>query len=381
MQEFLDALQKSIEQKTFVKLMLSNPLTKGDLKSVEVRLVKIQETFKLQFVSHYKTKDDTQNFEWLHAKTILENQLLKQWKQAALFTTNGNYQLLGNGKGNFKLITQKATHNNAPTTDHDRKKEQLIHPGEPWLQTLGISSASGMVYKEAQDKFRQINRYVEIIGHHLDTQLFHAGAKVRIIDVGAGKGYLTFALYAFLKQRGYIPEITGVELRPGLVESGNQLAAQMNFDQLNFIAADIRNYADQPFDMVIALHACDTATDEAIAFGIRNQTKMIVVAPCCQKQVRKQMQPKGAMAVHLKHGLVLEREAALLTDSLRAMIMEWKGYKTKVIEFIESEHTPKNLMITGVKSQPQPNMIEAIQQLKSLYGLNQHFLEKLLDPE
>lgn len=379
MLEFLNTLQDSVEQKNFVKLVMSNPVVKGDLRSVVVRMVKVRDSLKFQFVSHFKTKDDTQNFEWPQAKILLEKQLEHDWKQAVLFTTAGNYQLLNSGKGKFKIITQKATHTNVPVSEHDRKKEQLIHPAEPWLHTLGISSAAGMVYKDAQDKFRQINRYVEIIGHHLDDHLFKAQEQVHIIDVGAGKGYLTFALYAFLKQKGFIPNIIGVELRPALVESGNKLAKEMGFENLHFIAADISNYANQPFDIVIALHACDTATDEAIAFGIRNQASMIVVAPCCQKQVRKQLEPKGALAIHLKHGLILEREAALLTDSLRAMILEWKGYKTRIIEFIESEHTPKNLMITGIKNQPQPKMAEAIEALKSMYGLKQHFLEKLLE--
>jgi hypothetical protein len=202
--------------------------------------------------------------------------------------------------------------------------------------------------------------------------------------MGSGKGYLTFALYDYLvNQLKLNPTIIGVEYRKELVEKCNSIASESGFKKLTFNEGSIENADFPPADILIALHACDTATDEAIFRGIRSNAKVIVCAPCCHKQVRKEMQPENEISEITKHGILEERLAEILTDSIRSLILEAYGYKTKVFEFISTDHTPKNILIVGVKENNTPTPIESflvqIQKLKTLFGLKFHFLEKLME--
>jgi hypothetical protein len=197
--------------------------------------------------------------------------------------------------------------------------------------------------------------------------------------MGSGKGYLTFALYDYLNQQLQLDtQITGIELRPPLVQATNELARRIDYQQLHFEAMDIMDYPADQIDMLIALHACDIATDIAIAKGIQSQAEIIVVAPCCHKQVRKSMNPAGIMGDMLKHGILLERQAELLTDTIRSLLMEAHGYQTKVFEFISTEHTPKNMMIVGMKGKPNMEAMETVNALKKQFGVSSHYLETLL---
>jgi hypothetical protein len=209
---------------------------------------------------------------------------------------------------------------------------------------------------------------------------------LQIVDMGSGKGYLTFALYDLL-QRHLEQKVSllGVELRPELCDFCNEQARSLGWQEgLRFEAMDILNYNEGDIDVLIALHACDTATDIAIAQGIRNGADLIVVAPCCHKQIRKAMKPKGPWAEILKQGILLERQAELLTDALRALLLQREGYKTKVFEFISASDTPKNIMIAAIKTKQALSSEELaalnkdIEMLKSDFGIPEHYLEKLL---
>lgn len=231
-----------------------------------------------------------------------------------------------------------------------------------------------------QDKYRQINKYVELVDAMLGDDDF--SAPFRVADMGSGKGYLTFGLYDHLvNNRKIEAQITGVEMRKELVETCNRIARGADFTHLQFIHSNINDFDVAGYKMLIALHACDTATDDAIFQGIVAGAKFIVVAPCCQKQVRKSMQPPDNLKPILRHGIFAERQAELITDALRALILEKYGYQTKVFEFISTEHTPKNLMIFGVKSDKivDKNRISSqIHEIKSFYGVENHYLEDLL---
>ncbi|MEZ4891850.1 MAG: SAM-dependent methyltransferase [Saprospiraceae bacterium] len=255
----------------------------------------------------------------------------------------------------------------------------LLRPGYIiWAST----NSKGEVLAKSQDKWRQINKYLEII-QNLNAQTPLPKEPI-IADMGSGKGYLTFALYDYLfNQLGLKPQITGIELRKELVKTCNKAAENSGFDGLHFEALNISDYHPPRLDMLIALHACDIATDMALAGGIFANANMIIAAPCCHKQIRKEMSTQNELAPVLRHGILEERQAELITDGIRALLLESEGYQTKVFEFVSTEHTAKNVMITAVKSgkaadKRRQKSLEQIQGIKSGFGIKEHYLENLL---
>jgi SAM-dependent methyltransferase len=246
---------------------------------------------------------------------------------------------------------------------------------------LGLVTAEGLVKKDMQDKYKQINRYVEIIeGIIKDIKL---PDNFTVADMGSGKGYLTFALYDYLHNKlNKQATVTGIELRKELVDKCNGIAAKSGFTDLHFKEGSIEASSLPSVDMLIALHACDTATDEAIYKGIQADASVIICAPCCHKQIRKQMDPDNALQSITKHGILLERQAEMVTDAIRALILEAFGYKTKVFDFISTEHTPKNVLIVGTKRMNEKNEkeknLEKVTALKAMFNIEQHYLEKLM---
>ena len=378
-----ERLSESLENNTLIKLTLSNKRTKGeDLNNVFVKPVVIKNETLLSFVYRHTTKDVTKNFGIEEAAEEIARLLTDQFFNADLFTSESDFSLLSNKKGNSKLLKKPASSTEIPLFSHDKIKRRFIQPeGNIYLRDLGVLTAEFKVRADMQDKFKQINKYVEIIDGILKNA--EKSETLSVVDMGSGKGYLTFALYDYLKKNmsGNI-RVTGVEFRPDLVEKCNKIAADAGFEDLNFIEGTIEKANLPDFNMLIALHACDTATDEAIYRGIEAKAPVIVCAPCCHKQIRKQMKPENILKEITRHGILEERQAEMLTDTLRAMIMEAYGYKTRVFEFIATEHTPKNVLIAGTSKNPQAKpdqeVMERIRQLKAQFGIEQHHLEKLL---
>lgn len=378
--QFLNHLTAAFADGTLSKLTLSKPRPgMGDWQNIYARLVEIKGQRVLTCTLRYTTRDETQNVHPDAVSAQVEAWLERAFRNADLFTTTAQYSLQQSKKGKASLLKRPHKGEAPRSLAHDHVKQRpLAQATGQWLQDLGIAGQDGNILQQGQRKFKQINKYIELVGHLLKANPLPAGA--RIVDMGSGKGYLTFALYDYLCHAEQLPvRMTGVELRPGLVDQCNAIAQKYAFDDLTFIAEDIHQYTpDGGIDMLIALHACDTATDEAIAKGIRAQADIIVVAPCCHKQVRRDMHPPDALLPALKHGILLERQAELLTDALRALYLERHGYRTKVFEFIGTEHTPKNVMITAVKDTPRPSAQAEIDALKATYGLARHYLEELL---
>ena len=217
-------------------------------------------------------------------------------------------------------------------------------------------------------KFRQINKFVELLSHLTDEANLPSDRPFRMVDMGCGKGYLTFAASAFFGSRA---AVEGVEIRPGLVDLCNGIVAKGNISNLRFLAGTIEDTPLENVDVLIALHACDTATDDAIAKGIAAEARLIVVSPCCQKELRPQLNAPPVLSEALKHGIFQERQAEFVTDALRAQLLEWAGYRTKVFEFISTEHTAKNLMISAIKIRPRgdPNATQKLQEFARFYGI------------
>jgi hypothetical protein len=376
-------LSDSIAAQQFIKLTLSDRRDKSNnLKNVFVKPVMLKSVYMLSFVYRHPTKDITKNYEVQEGIALLRDMLDKGFYKADLFTTANELHLTitKNGKS---ILTQKAgTTQQAPVVEHDKTKKRYVKPeNNIYLRELGITTTEGHVKGDKQDKFRQINKYVEIVEGIVNSSAlppdFH------IADMGSGKGYLTFALYDYLTNALNLkPQVTGIEVRKELVEKCNDIATKAGFSNLHFVTGSIESAELPAVDMLIALHACDIATDQAIYRGIKAGAKVIICAPCCHKQIRKLINPVNDLKAITKYGILEERQAEILTDTIRALVLEAFGYKTKVFEFISTEHTPKNLLIVGVKTGTEiaanGAILEKIKNLKSLFGIEQHELEKLM---
>ncbi|WP_431260992.1 class I SAM-dependent methyltransferase [Roseateles chitinivorans] len=237
-------------------------------------------------------------------------------------------------------------------------------------------------------KWKQINKFIEIFGAAVRKAALDApGTTVRLADFGSGKGYLTFAMHDWLHAQGLTPAVQGVELKQDMVALGNAAAARHGLAGLRFEHGDVRERGDQPLDVMVALHACDIATDYAMHFGLRSGARVIMCAPCCHKEIRPQMTTPAALRPLLQHGIHLGQEAEMVTDSLRALLLELMGYDTQVIEFIALEHTSKNKMVLAVKRPQDPTparrteLLAQLDEIKRFYGLRSQALETLLRVE
>lgn len=383
--EFLLSMQTSLNDNTFVKLSLGNYKGKEEnLKNIYIKRIVIKGEEKLSFTYRYKTRDIVKNYSPEEGIRKIHDFLKQEFYVATLFTTTFDlgFENLHNKK--FILRKNAPTILTVPSADHDRSKNRLISTNEkPYLTELKITDENGKVLINSQDKYKQINHYIEI----LSTLLKEIPAKetIKVVDMGSGKGYLTFALYDYLTNVLKLKsEVTGVEFRPELVDLCNKIAKNSGFNSLSFKQGTIENYDSNDANILIALHACDTATDDAIYKGITSGADLIVVAPCCHKQIRRQMEAGNAtneLDFLTKYGIFLERQAEMVTDGIRALILEYFGYKTKVFQFISDAHTPKNVMIVGIKNQNihlrDEQILHKIKDTKAYFGINYHHLEKM----
>jgi SAM-dependent methyltransferase len=385
--QWLNTLNASLAKNTFVKISLGN--YKGDeggLKNIYIKRVIIKHEEKLSFTYSYQTKDIVKNYSAEEVISYLLGMIKTDgFRVATLFTTEFDlYFEYTNGEKT--ILKKKAASNTAiPSLAHDKQKQRLIESkGKHYLTALRITDDSGKVYNATQDKYRQINHYLEILSSLLKE--LPARNVVKIVDMGAGKGYLTFALYDYLTNVLKIKTtVTGVELRQDLVNLCNQIAKDSAFDGLHFIQGSIQDYDSTGANVLIALHACDTATDDAIAKGITAGADLIVVAPCCHKQIRREIEKhkhKNELDYLIKYGLFLERQAEMVTDGIRGLILEYFGYSVKVVDFISEAHTPKNIMLVGVKAsktqKQRQTLLNKIKEAKSYFGIEQHHLEGLM---
>ena len=377
--QFVQRLRESIESGSFIKLTLSKPGGRDkDLRNVYARLVELKGEEALSFTLRYATRDEVKNHSIPEAIAMVGLWLGEDFLNGDLFTLEEDVSIQFSKKRKARLFSRPPSLQEQPSKKHNRRKQYLIGTeNNPYLHPMGIASAQGKILAAGQAKFRQINKYIEIIDSLLEQHPLPADP--HIVDMGSGKGYLTFALYDHLTNGlGLRPAITGIELRQNLVDFCNGLAQQAGYGGLSFLAQDIHDFQPERIDMLIALHACDTATDVAIAKGIRSGAEAIIVAPCCHKQVRKQMACRTDMQAILRHGILEERQAELLTDGIRSLLMEAHGYQTKVFEFISTEHTAKNLMIVGTKGKRNEQALDQVEAIKRDYGIAYHYLERLL---
>ncbi len=387
---FQELLRTAVHDGTLVKLTLGKHRgADPTLENLFVRPVTLKAGLHFAFVWRHATRDVTKNHRADAALTELERLIGTDFLDAHLFTRRSHAQLETRPDGSFRLkeAAAAASQTSPPPTAHDRSKRYLISSDTPWLRALGVTNERGQPREGMADKFRQIQKFAELLLHLLDEAGWAdpaAGStRLQIADMGSGKGYLTFAMAELLGERA---EVRGVELRPELVSLCNRVAHEQGFAQrLAFTAGSIATAAPTACDVLIALHACDTATDDALARGIAAGARLLVVAPCCQRELRPQLTAPPVFEMPLRHGIFQERHAEFATDALRALLLEWAGFRTKVFEFISTEHTAKNLMLAAIRTQPaagaREHIAAQIRDFARFYGIRTQALARALDFE
>jgi hypothetical protein len=381
---FFEKLQLFIDNKELIKLTLAGKKDKkSDLKKLIITPVELKKGYCLNFVYRYNTKDITKNFEIIEGLDILVKAMGNDFLNADLFAVNQNINLSTLPNGKMQLRLNKPTMAPTLTFSHDKPKERLIETKDNvYLRELGITNVNGDVRREMSDKYKQINQYIELLAPNLND--LSSTNELHIADMGSGKGYLTFALHDYVANKLQLNvKTTGVEFRQELVDTCNTIAEKAGLTNLSFVKGTIEKAELDKINILIALHACDTATDDAIYRGIKSEAELIVCAPCCHKQIRKAMNVSNELNNITRFGILKERQAEIITDTLRAMILEANGYKTNVFEFISLEHTPKNVMIVGRKKVDKKvdkeQILNDIASIKKIFGIEKHYLETLLN--
>jgi SAM-dependent methyltransferase len=378
---FLANFEASLADGSFRKLTLGK--FRGELDGVEhiyIRAIALKNGTRLNFLRRYSDRDLTQNFLISDGVTLVRDWLGKSSLAATLFTVDQRQQLLFNRRGNPRLSLGHAE----PVEfqlQHDREKIRLLQD-ETFLRYLGVLDPSGNPRMRMRDKYRQIHHFIELLAPAMRG--LSTGRELRVVDMGSGKGYLTFAAYSFLKQEGYNAEVVGIERRRELVDLCNRIAGQCEFGGLRFEVNEISGVALDDVDVVIALHACDTATDDAIFRGIAAKAQLIFLAPCCHKELRPQLTPPEDITPLFRHGIQTERMAENITDALRCMYLEASGYSTTMQEFIALEHTKKNLLISASKNPKAVDhelLFRKAEDFQALFGITHQRLADLLSLE
>ncbi len=383
---------ESLTKGTFARLVLSAPVAAGDTpQKVLGRFIMLKGVPHLSLTLRYATRDVTKNLPVAEGAAWLRGQLDQQFHSALLCTTSRDWQYISNAAGEARLIDHRPSAKKTPSREHDQRHAGILDASaRDWLQGLDVLDVAGQVRISMADKHRQINHYLEILTH-LAKECGWIGAPgdrpapaLVLADMGCGKGYLTFGIWHLFRRVWQRPvRVIGVETRAELVAKTNKLVCQIGAEGLEFVSGAIESVRLPPVDALIALHACNTATDDALRRGIELGAKLIVVAPCCHRELRPQFGKPAPLAPVLRHGVMEERLAEWVTDGLRALFLEWAGYRTKVMEFVGSEHTPKNLMIAAVRERDgftDAGARQRIEDLKAYFRIERHALDVLLAP-
>jgi SAM-dependent methyltransferase len=353
---------------------------------IDIRPVLIREKLMLQIASNDGRAVTTKNIDF--DSTVISELLDSGFANILVESTDSAISIRVTKKGEAQIHFEKV--NKTQVLAHDRKKERLLDSADPYLIEVGISDIHGQVKPSRQDKYRQVEEFLRILVPTLDSAISAGHVKsptiespLEIVDLGCGNAYLTFATHQYLMNKGIPVHVTGIDVREQARERNSQIAKKLGIEKsLEFKADEIARVGGSQVDIAIALHACDTATDDAIAWAVKSNAGLVLVAPCCQHDLQSKLKeiPEPWPLV-TKHGILKERLADILTDSIRAQILKLLGYRTDVIEFIGGEHTPKNLLIRGVKTEAKPEQIEVAryQEMLKELGVMPALAERLGD--
>ena len=376
----LQSLFTDCLNETLIRVILSNPSSKDGVIKICARPMLKNKSLLFQIEEYTKTQVFHKNLTAGDAGSYLTGKLSSDtssqtasFKNALVETQSFTANVLVSKKGTITIKKKMNASAKQPkiSLSHNRKKKYILEEGipVPFLIDLGVMTQNGNIVNAHYDKFRQINRFLEYIEDILPS--LPTGRELRILDFGCGKSYLTFAIYYYLKVlKGYPVRITGLDLKEDVIRHCNELAVKYGYDKLEFLCGDIAYYDGcSQVDMVVTLHACDTATDYALAKAVGWGAKVILSVPCCQHELNKQMK-NDLLSPVLHYGILKERMAALMTDGLRAQILEANGYRTQILEFIDMAHTPKNLLIRAVYNGHCADNKAQINELLAAFDIN-----------
>lgn len=379
MEDIALLLKDTVLSEKFIYGVLSNVKKKGEttFSKVNIKPVLIKEEKKFQFTFEYEKKVIHENLNLLESIEKIKKLLDQYFRQAMIFTTEVDYQILISKKGKVTILKKKPTKDNIDLS-HNRKKTYIIEDGEPcdFLIRLGVMNENGKVFSKKYDKFRQINRFLEMVADVIPK--IETDKTLNIVDFGCGKSYLTFALYHYLKNILNLDvNIIGLDLKHDVISFCNEVAKDLDYYRLKFLHGDIKDFKGlDKVDIVVTLHACDTATDAALVKAVNWEAQAILSVPCCQHELYNIIH-NPIMASMEKHGIIKEKLSSLVMDSIRANILEILGYSTQLLEFIDMEHTPKNILIRAIKTDNINK--EAVTQyldFKKFWGIEELYIEK-----
>lgn len=366
MEKILALLEEAIVKKDFISCIWSNPRIKIDsYEKISAKPIELKENEFIQFAMLKENKESHANITPQDVCAFIE-ETCNGFKQLQIFTASADYQCLINKKGVANIKKRPSSKSKPVSLAHNRKKQYILdnEKSKGFLTHLGLMDKAGQIKPSKYDKYKQINKYLEtieaIMPHLTDSP-------IRIVDFGCGKSYLTFAMYHYFRDiLNKDIEIIGLDLKKDVITFCNKLAVELGYDHLNFQVGDIGKYTtDKRIDAVVSLHACNTATDAALSKAVGWNAKVILAVPCCHHECYTQIQ-NDLLAPILKHGILKERIAALLTDGLRAQMLEACGYKVNVMEFIDMEHTPKNILIKAIRSDEAPDSHKAYEDYEAI---------------
>ena len=369
----IDDLLDKCTASELVEIVLSNRKHKNTegASKVKIRPVNIKNKTVFQASEYVGTQVLHRNLSGKELAEYVKSSLNNDFKQGQFAYTDGDGQVLCGSKGNMTVKYKKSSDTRTQKDlSHNKQKKYILEEGKPvgFLIDLGVMTKEGKIVASRYDKFRQINRFLEFIEDVIPY--LSKDREQTIIDFGCGKSYLTFAMYYYLKElKGLDIRIIGLDLKKDVIMHCNLLARKYGYKKLNFYVGDIADYKDvSSVDMVVTLHACDTATDYALAKAVKWGAKVILSVPCCQHEANGQIQSDELMPV-LKYGILKERMSSILTDAIRANRLEIAGYQTQILEFIDMEHTPKNLLIRGVYTGKKADS-RGVDNLEDMFNLN-----------
>lgn len=349
MERLKEILEQSMTEGLY-QIVISNPRKKGEMQKIKIRPVMMKGKLCYQESRFVGTKVFHENKSAGQITASVMQMMETDFKQMEIHARKWQATVLVGKKGNVTIKKKNVTEVSVPDMEHNRQKNYILEENVPvgFLQDLGVQTKDGKIVKSRYDKFRQINRFLEFIEDILPA--LPKDRTLQIVDFGCGKSYLTFAMYYYLHiLKQYDVNVCGLDLKADVIKKCNQLSEKYGYDKLHFYHGDIKDFAGaEHVDMVVTLHACDTATDHALHQAIRWGAEVILSVPCCQHELNKQIQCEPLSGL-FAYGLIQERTAALFTDALRGVLLEGQGYDTQILEFIDMEHTPKNIMLRCTK--------------------------------
>ncbi len=382
--EFINIFKNRIKEKEFIKLVLGKYRGEdSQLKKIVIKQLIIKNEERLSFCYNYKTKDITKNYSINSGIKEISKLIGDPFKSVNLFSETQDNKLEFSRKGKAKWSQTKASSNADSAKKHNREKNRYIETSEPFLFELGITDKNNQIIPSMSRKWKQINKFLEVFNSAFSSSQLIDLDDIHVVDFGSGKGYLTIAIHEYLRNTlNKKPIVTGIELRENLVSFCNDVSKKLKLESLNFHQGDIKCFTPEKINVMIALHACDIATDLAIDLGIRSNSEIIMCAPCCHKEIRKQIKSPEVLQPALSFGVHFGQEAEMITDTLRALLLEANGYKVQLFEFVSLEHTSKNKMLLGIKHNNKVNadkILEKVANIKEFYGIKEHHLETLLN--